>query len=80
MLSIVKLILSISLDTFSTQNAKQVRNHLSEMEQISMELSGMDKIFANILTLKAQNDKLSLEFIKQYFCDIYDYFEVILGG
>ena len=40
----------------------------------------MDKIFANILTLKAQNDKLSLEFIKQYFCDIYDYFEVILGG
>ena len=36
------VILSISLDTFSTQNSKQVRNHLSEMEQISMERSGMD--------------------------------------
>ena len=36
------MILSISLDTFSTQNSKQVRNHLSEMEQISMERSGMD--------------------------------------
>ena len=36
------MILSISLDTFSTQNAKQVRNHLSKMEQISMERSGMD--------------------------------------
>ena len=36
------LILSISLDTFSTQNSKQVRNQLFEMEQISMERSGMD--------------------------------------
>ena len=36
------LILSISLDTFSTQNSKQVRNQLFEMEQIYMERSGMD--------------------------------------
>lgn len=36
------LILSISLDTFSTQNSKQVRKQLSEMEQISTECSGMD--------------------------------------
>ena len=38
----VYLILSISLDTFSTQNSKQVRNQLFEMEQIYMERSGMD--------------------------------------
>lgn len=37
-----KMILSISLDTFSTQNSKQVRNQLFEMEQIYMERSGMD--------------------------------------
>ena len=37
-----KLILSISLDTFSTQNPKSLGNQLSEMEQISMERSGMD--------------------------------------
>ena len=36
------LILSISLDTFSTQNSKQVRKQLSEMEQISTECSRMD--------------------------------------
>lgn len=36
------LILSIFLDTFSTQNSKQVRNQLFEMEQIYMERSGMD--------------------------------------
>ena len=38
----VRVILSISLDTFSTQKSKQVWNQLSEMEQISMERSGMD--------------------------------------
>lgn len=36
------LILSISLDTFSTQNSKQVRKQLSEMEQISIPLRSMD--------------------------------------
>ena len=36
------LILSISLDTFSTQKPKLLGNQLSEMEQISMERSGMD--------------------------------------
>ena len=38
----LKMILSISLDTFSTQNPKLLGNHLSEMEQISIERSGMD--------------------------------------
>ena len=37
-----EMILSISLDTFSTQNPKLLGNHLSEMEQISIERSGMD--------------------------------------
>ena len=36
------MILSISLDTFSTQKPKLLGNQLSEMEQISMERSGMD--------------------------------------
>ena len=39
---VYKMILSISLDTFSTQNPKLLWNQLSEMEQISMERSGMD--------------------------------------
>lgn len=39
---IIRMILSISLDTFSTQNPKLLWNQLSEMEQISMERSGMD--------------------------------------
>ena len=38
----VGMILSISLDTFSTQKPKLLGNQLSEMEQISMERSGMD--------------------------------------
>ena len=38
----IEVILSISLDTFSTQNSKQVRNPLFEMEKIYMERSGMD--------------------------------------
>ena len=38
----VILILSISLDTFSTQNPKLLWNQLSKMEQISMERSEMD--------------------------------------
>ena len=37
-----EMILSISLDTFSTQNPKSLGNQLSEMEQIFMERSGMD--------------------------------------
>ena len=41
-MSMEEMILSISLDTFSTQNSKQVRKQLSEMEQISTERSGMD--------------------------------------
>ena len=36
-----KLILSISLDTFSTPNSKQAMNQHFEMEQIYMERSGM---------------------------------------
>lgn len=40
--SLEEMILSISLDTFSTQNSKQVRNPLFEMEKIYMERSGMD--------------------------------------
>lgn len=41
----VKVILSISLDTFSTKKSKQVCNQLSEMEQISTERSEMDICF-----------------------------------
>ena len=37
-----EMILSISLDPFSTQKPKLLGNQLSEMEQISMERSGMD--------------------------------------
>ena len=36
------MILSISLDTFSTQYSNQVMNQFSEMEQIYMERSIMD--------------------------------------
>ena len=36
------VILSISLDTFSTQNPKLLGNQLFEMGQISMKRSGMD--------------------------------------
>ena len=39
------MILSISLDTFSTQKTKQVWNQLSEMKQISTERSEMDICF-----------------------------------
>ena len=38
----VAVILSISLDTFSTQNPKLLGNQLFEMGQISMKRSGMD--------------------------------------
>lgn len=41
-IEIKTVILSISLDTFSTQKSKQVWNQLSEMEQISTEYSEMD--------------------------------------
>ena len=36
-----QMILSISLDTFSTQNSKFFGNQLIELEQIDMERSGM---------------------------------------